>query len=127
MGMEKSPNIMKPTNGMSCAMVLESVKVSLARPTNGPTASPNPMQRNARKIGKVLDFMEFPPLVPNKRAGNIIQKPTNNQGKIDESLQRRLHNRPYEDEPRILPTIGKLQSETRILAPGATAKPVSPS
>src|SRR5467141_1885242 len=50
-GTERIPNMMKPVKAISWAPKFERWKSWRARLTKGPTASPKPMTRNARKTG----------------------------------------------------------------------------
>jgi hypothetical protein len=54
MGIERMPNMMNPLVVISEATKFDTSKDSLTSDTSGPTTSPKPMARNARKIGKVL-------------------------------------------------------------------------
>jgi len=56
MGIDNTPNMMKPLVVMSEATKFETSKESFTSDTSGPTTSPKPIARNAKKIGNVLFF-----------------------------------------------------------------------
>ena len=57
-GTDKSPNIINPAKAIKFASKLSSWNFPFAMPTKELTASPKPMQRKAKNIGSVLNFIE---------------------------------------------------------------------
>ena len=55
--MESIPNIKNPLKGSNVAKKFVSSKVSFAKLTIGPTTSPNPIHKKAKKIGNVFTFL----------------------------------------------------------------------
>ena len=57
MGTDSKPNMIYPAKAIKFASKLSSVNFSFAMPTKEFTASPKPMQRNAKNIGRVFSFI----------------------------------------------------------------------